>query len=426
MLANARGTYMRRILTFTSLFPNSEQPRHGIFIETRLRKLVESGEVEARVVAPVPWFPAKSSRFGRLGACARVPFAESRDGVGVVHPRFVALPGPLARLTPMSMALGALPGVRRVIDAGFDFDLIDAHFYYPDGVAAALLGKWLRKPLVITARGSDITYWPSQPLPRRMMRWAAGRASRNAAVSSALADEMRRLGFPDGKSVVLRNGVDPNLFYEEPRDDARARLHLRGKVALSVGNLIELKGHHLAIEAIADMPDMTLIVIGTGPEEEALRALAARLGIADRVRFHGVMPQAALRSYYSAADLLILASSREGWPNVLLEAMACGTPVVATRVWGIPEIVAAPEAGVLIDEREVSALREGVRRLLAAGIDRRRTRAYAERFGWAATTAAQLAMFAEVIDEHGVSMRKTMPISERGPRSTSARAAAGE
>lgn len=417
---------MRRILTFTTLFPNGEQPRHGIFVETRLRKLLESGEAETRVVAPVPWFPTASSRFGRWGAYGRIQRMESRDGLSVSHPRFVALPGPLARLTPLSMAVGALPTVRRLIAEGFDFDLIDAHYYYPDGVAAALLGKWLGKPLVITARGSDITYWPSRPLPRRMIRWAARRASRNAAVSGALADGMSQLGFSGGRPAVLRNGVDLDLFYEEPREAVRALLGVSGVVALSVGNLIELKGHHLAIEALADVPDATLIVIGAGPEEPNLRALAAQRRMAARVRFLGVMPQSRLRAHYSAADLLILASSREGWPNVLLESMACGTPVVATRVWGIPEIVAAPEAGVLIDERSVPALRDGIFRLLAAGIDRRATRAYAARFGWEATTAAQLELFAEILGESGAATRPLAPPNKPANRAVGRPAPAGE
>lgn len=387
---------MHRILTFTSLFPNVEQPRHGIFIETRLTKLRDSGEVDARVVAPVPWFPFSAARFGRFGAFARVPAVETRHGVAVHHPRFLSLPGMPRRMLPHAMALGALSVVRRLQREGFDFDLIDAHFYYPDGVAAALLGRWLSRPVMITARGSDITYWPSQPAVQRMILWAAEQAACNAAVSEALVAEMVRMGCDADKLVALRNGVDLQLFHEEPRAAARAALGVDGVVVLSVGNLIELKGHHLAIEAIADLPGATLVIIGAGPEEASLRAQVARLELAARVRFVSVVPQAELRRYYSAADVLVLASSREGWPNVLLEAMACGTPVVATSVWGIPEIVAAPAAGELIAERSAAALRAGIERVLDRRIDRRATRAYAEGFGWEATSRAQLEVFARI------------------------------
>lgn len=390
------GGEMYRILTFTSLFPNAEQARHGIFIETRLRKLLETESVDARVIAPVPWFPLRSQRMGRFGAYARVPFHEKRHGIDIQHPRFLSFPGMPKRWLPYSMALGALPAARALLRSGFDFDLIDAHFYYPDGVAAALLGKWMRKPVMITARGSDITFWPSQRVPRQMILRAAGQARCNAGVSQALVDEMVRLGCAPDRVVVLRNGVDLALFHEEARAATRQGLHAEGVLALSVGNLIELKGHHLAIEAIAGLPGASLVIIGAGPEEGRLRALADRLGASQRVRFLGVLPQAELRRYYSAADVLVLASSREGWPNVLLEAMACGTRVVATDVWGIGEIVSAPEAGELISERTADAVRDGIERVIERRIDRQTTRRFAEGFSWEDTSQAQLEAFARI------------------------------
>lgn len=384
---------MLRILTFTSLYPNREQPRHGVFIETRLRQLVASGRVEARVVAPVPWFPSGSPRFGRYGAFSRVPSREMRHGIDVRHPRFLTVPAVGVAVSPVTMATGAVPTLRALVREGFDFDVIDAHFFFPDGVAATLLGRWLAKPVLITARGSDITYWPRWMLPRQMIRWAAGTADCCAAVSRALADETVRLGFASQPPRVLRNGVDLELFHPEGRTEARAELGFEGRVVLSVGNLVELKGHHLAIEALANVADTALVIVGSGPEEARLRALAARLGMSERVRFVAVVTQTDLRRYYAAADLLVLASSREGWPNVLLEAMACGTPVVATRVWGMPEVVAAPEAGLLVPERSVPALRAGIEALLAAPPDRAATRSYAEGFDWSATTAAQIELF---------------------------------
>lgn len=388
---------MYRILTFTSLYPNPQQPRHGIFVETRLRQLLASGEAQARVVAPVPWFPFTAPGFGRFAAFARVPAQEQRHDIGVTHPRFLSVPGVTNRVSPVAMALGAMPAVKALLREGFDFDLIDAHYFYPDGVAAVLLGKWLGKPVVVTARGSDITLWPRFPLPRRMIRGAARAAGCCIAVSAALAQEMLRIGFPRERLAVVRNGVDLNLFTPEPRQAARARLGFSGITALSVGNLVELKGHHLAIEAMASVPDGRLVIIGAGPEEGRLRALAQRLGMAERVAFTGVLPQERLPAYYSAADFLILGSSREGWPNVLLEAMACGTPVVATRVWGMPEVVGAPAAGVLVGERSAAALRSGIAQLLAAPPDRRATRRYAEAFDWSATTRGQLEVFESVL-----------------------------
>jgi glycosyltransferase involved in cell wall biosynthesis len=164
-----------------------------------------------------------------------------------------------------------------------------------------------------------------------------------------------------------------------------------------VGNLVPIKGHDLAIRALRLLPEMDLVIIGDGPERLALGALARDLGVADRVTFVGVMAQEDLRHYFGAADALVLASSREGWANVLLESMACGTPVVASRVGGTPEVVTRPEAGLMMAERAPEALAEAVRRLFEHYPERGATRRYAEGFGWAETTTGQLRLFRRVL-----------------------------
>jgi glycosyltransferase involved in cell wall biosynthesis len=181
------------------------------------------------------------------------------------------------------------------------------------------------------------------------------------------------------------------------RAAARAALGLEGPAILSVGGLIERKGHHLTIAALRELPGHTLLVVGAGPERAALASLAARLGVAERLRLLGARPHAELPLFYTAADAMVLASSREGRANVLLESMACGTPVVATPAWGSREAIAAPEAGVVLDAATPAAIAAGLRRLLAAPPDRAATRAYAERFGWDETTAGQLALFRRVL-----------------------------
>jgi glycosyltransferase involved in cell wall biosynthesis len=142
---------------------------------------------------------------------------------------------------------------------------------------------------------------------------------------------------------------------------------------------------------------MDLIVIGDGPERAGLHALAQKCGVAERVRFVGALPQEGLRNYYGAADALVLASCREGWANVLLESMACGTPVVASKAGGTPEVVSEPEAGELIAERTPSAIADAVKRLFARYPDRAATRRYAQRFGWEETTRGQLQLFGSLV-----------------------------
>jgi glycosyltransferase involved in cell wall biosynthesis len=390
-----------RTLLFSTLFPNSVMPVHGIFVETRLRELLKSGAVQTRVVAPVPWFPSADPRFGEYARWARVPRRETRHGIEVLHPRYPLLPRIGMTTAPLALALAALPAVRQVLAEGFDFDVIDAHYYYPDGVAAALLARWVGKPLSITARGTDLNLIPAYALPRAMIRWAARRADASIGVCSALMDVLRDWDIDPGKLHVMRNGVDLERFRPLPQAQMRAELGLEGApLLLSVGHLVERKGHHVAIDAMPALlqthPQARLVVVGDGVERERLQAQACTLGVAERVSFAGAVPNEQLLRWYSAADALILASSREGWANVLLEAMACGTPVVATRIWGTPEVVTPESGGVLFEPREGSALAAAVQQLLRSQPERSRVRRYAEGFSWQQTTQAQVDLFARL------------------------------
>jgi glycosyltransferase involved in cell wall biosynthesis len=399
-----------KILTFSTLFPNQEQPSHGIFVENRLRHLVGSGEVEAKVVAPVAWFPSGNPRFGEYARLTRVAASETRHGIAITHPRFVTLPKVGMHAAPLLLYVGVRRAVREVLRRGYDFDLIDAHYYYPDGVAAALIARELGKPFVVTARGTDINLIADYPLPRRMILWTAQQAAFSITVCEALKTRMVELGADGGKIRALRNGVDLVHFHPCDRAAARQTYGIDGvaPVLLSVGHLIERKGHNFAIEAAARHPSARLLIAGDGPERSALEALVARLGVGERVRFLGRVSQAELPAIYSAADTLILASSREGWANVLLEAMACGTPVVASDVWGTPEVVAEPAAGLLVKERSGAAFGEAVARLLKDLPAREATRRYAEGFSWDATTRGQLALFREIVARRGA------PLPEMG------------
>ncbi len=371
------------------------RPVHGIFVETRLRELLKSGQVQARVVAPVPWFPFQSPRFGAYAQFAATPRFEHRNGIEVHHPRYLLAPKVGMHLAPYAMARAAWPTLRQLQRAGFDFQLIDAHYYYPDGVAAALLARWSNKPFVVTARGSDINLIARYALPRRWMLDAAAKAAASIGVSQALTDQLVRLGADANKVKTMRNGVDLQRFCPEPRTGARQQLGLsmQKQYLLMVGNLVELKGQHIAIEAIESIPALELLLIGAGPLRQSLQATAQRCGVADRVHFIGQVAQDQLKWWYSAADALALCSRSEGWPNVLLEAMACGTPVLATAVSGTPDIVNHPAAGVLLQQRDPAALVAAWQQLMQTPPNRAATRAHAQGFSWDATTQAQLKLF---------------------------------
>jgi glycosyltransferase involved in cell wall biosynthesis len=205
------------------------------------------------------------------------------------------------------------------------------------------------------------------------------------------------LGVAADKITPLRNGVDLQRFQPMDRAAARATLGLKRFTLLSVGLLDPRKAHDLIIKALPALPEVDLLIAGTGPEKKNLEQLAQELGVADRVTLLGPVPQTELKTYYNAADALVLASSREGWANVLLEAMACGTPVVASNVWGTPEVVAAPEAGELMPERTPQGLVTALTRLRANYPDHAATRRYAERFSWDPTTQGQIDLFHSVL-----------------------------
>lgn len=387
-----------KILTYTTLYPNNQQLHHGVFVENRLRHLVNSGGAESCVVAPVPWFPFTSKRFGKYSSFAQVLKNEQRHNIQIVHPRYPVIPKIGMNVTPFFLAMASLKPIQDMMRAGYDFDLIDAHYFYPDGVAAILLGKILKKKVVITARGSDINLIPQYFFPRKMILWATKHASAMITVCGALKDELVKMGADHEKIRVLRNGVDlKNFMPPTNREELRKKIGVNGKTILSVGHLVKRKGHDLVIEALASLPDIKLLIAGIGPEEKKLRILTQSLQLENRVNFLGLISHEDLKDYYGSADITVLASEREGWANILLESMACGTPVVASNIWGTPEVVNNKCAGLLVEERKPVLIADSIGQLFSYYPDRRHTRKYAEQFSWNETTAGQVELFQSLL-----------------------------
>lgn len=394
----AQSTCPVRTLLFSTLYPSAARPLHGVFVETRLRELLSRGGVETRVVAPVPWFWSTAERYGRYACVAATPHQEIHNGIEVHHPRYLRVPRVGMSSAPFMLALGARSTLARIQRDGFDFDVIDAHYYYPDGVAAAMLALWFGKPLVVTARGTDVNLIPEYRVPRLLIQWATRRAQASVGVSAALVERLRGLGAEACRLHVIRNGVDLDRFQILPTLPMRAKLGLEGSpLLLTVGNLHEHKGQRLVVQALARLrqrhPGARLVIVGDGPDRAALRALSVSSGVGDAVQLVGTVPNAEMAAWYSAADVLVLASSREGWPNVLLESMACGTPVVATAVGGVPEIVQQSVAGRVVAERNATAFADAIDQVLHVRAERACVRAYAEGFSWDRTSREQLDLF---------------------------------
>jgi teichuronic acid biosynthesis glycosyltransferase TuaC len=389
-----------RLLTMTTLFPNGGQPRHGIFVANRLRRLCDTGRVEATVVAAVPWFPCVYR--DRAG----IPETESIAGFNVRHPRYLNIPGVGMRIQPDTLARALLDELRHGMSST-QFDAVDAHYFYPDGVAAVRVADALGLPLVISARGSDMNLIGDIPFARQRMLQAAKSAQALIAVSAALAQKMTALGMPADRMHVLRNGVDTEQFALFPRSEARAKLGLRedGRLVLAVGNLVPEKGFDLVVHAVSALPDLRLLIVGEGPLRNNLRSLANSVA-PGRVEFRGNMAQVELRYVYAAADVLALASLREGWPNVVLEAIACGTPVVAAAVGGVPEILRHDSPARLVVERSPEAWSNALRTMLDAALVPQRVRLYALQFGWDEIVAQQCALYENVVSTYSARLSR--------------------
>lgn len=373
---------MLRVLTLSSLFPDATRPNFGVFVERQAMGLAAHSDVEVTVVAPIGLPPWPLRRLERFASLAALPVQESWNGIEVHRPRFTTLPGTSGRFHPALLTDALRPVLRNL-----EFDVIDASFFYPDGPAAVALGREFGVPVSVKARGADIHHWGSAPATRQQVIAAGCDADGMLAVSAALKNSMIRMGMPEERIAVHYTGVDLDRFAPGDRIAAKRALRVRGPLVLSVGALIPRKGHDLVIEAIALLPDVTLMIAGEGGERDALVALAKRLAVSDRVRLLGSVPHAELPALFAAADVMALASASEGLANAWVEALASGTPIVISDVGGARELVDRPAAGQIV-ERSRKGMAGGIATLLMAPPPTTAVRAAAERFTWEANTAA--------------------------------------
>lgn len=377
------------IVVLSSLFPNANQPMAGLFIRERMFRV--GRQMPLVVVSPVPWFPLQGLlRRLRPGFRPGAPAYEAQRGHDVWFPRFLSVPGLFKGLDGWLMALGALPRLRALRRAG-RLDLIDAHFGYPDGFAATLLGRWLGVPVTITLRGTEQRHVQDRVLATRLRR-ALERASHVFAVSASLRQIAVDLGIAPDKVQVVGNGVDLDKFHPLPRAEARERLGIAAAtpVLVSVKRLVERKGFHRVIELLPALrlrhPGLIYLVVG-GPSPEgdmtaALRQQVADAGLQDAVRFLGALPPEQLKVPLSAANVFVLATRNEGWANVFLEAMACGLPVVTTAVGGNAEVVSHRELGTVVPFGDAPRLQAAVEDALTRHWDAQCIRHHAELNTW--------------------------------------------
>jgi teichuronic acid biosynthesis glycosyltransferase TuaC len=376
-----------KLLVFSSLFPSQKRPNAGVFIRERMFRVKQ--EIPLVVVSPVPWFPFQGIiRYWRPHFRPIPDKFEEQQGVQIYFPRFFSVPGLFKSCDGFFMALCSLT---TLIKLRKEFNIIDAHFAYPDGYAATLLGKWLNIPVTITMRGTEV---PLSKISSRKTKILAAlkNATRVFSVSNSLKQHVVALGAQTHKIRVVGNGVDVVKFCPLDKSTARAKLSIPAdsKVLVSVGGLVDRKGFHRVIDVlpalVARYPELIyLIVGGDSPEgniRERLEQQVKSLKLEENVRFLGAYPAEQLKLPLSAADLFVLATANEGWANVFLEAMACGLPVITTEVGGNKEVVNDSNLGAVVPFADSDALLVALKRGLETVWDRKFIIQYARENSW--------------------------------------------
>lgn len=369
-----------RVLIVTNLFADPFNASRATFNQQQFGRLAK--QVDLRVMVPVSWLevlrhPLAYPRLKRE-ALERWPFAD--------YVVFWYVPGVGRRLHAaflfLSLLLQRMPTLflRR-------WDCLFGSWGYPDAVAVAAVAKLTGVPMIAKVHGSDVNVFTREPARRAQICWALNRSHQVVAVSQALADRLAELGVDPAHTTVLYNGVDPVRFHPIPRGEARQALGFADdeRVILYVGNILASKGCMDLMEAFgrlrARLPRATLVYVGAGPLTRALAERAAAMGATERVRFTGRLAHEQIIQWFGAADVFCLPSHAEGVPNVVLESMACGTPVVSTRVGGIPEVL--PDyAGAMVPAQDVAALEAALFTALHTQWDRERIVEHARSFDW--------------------------------------------
>ncbi len=395
-----------RIVVFSSLYPNSSMPRSGLFIRERMKRV--AAKTPLVVVSPQPWFPLQSIiRYFKPGYRQTTTNAvEVQNGVTVYFPRFFSLPLLLRRLDGFFMAISCLMLMRR-LKKEFGFNLIDAHFANPDGLAATMLGRWFHVPVTITMRGTEVPH-SQQPDKRKPMIVALKAATHVFSVSDSLRQLAIGLGVDANKTEVVGNGVDWERFHVVANTRQQLKLPLAddAPVLITVGGLVERKGFHRVIaclpELLEEFPDLHYLVVGgpsaEGDWSERLADLVQQHSLEKQVHFLGSIDPDQLKLPLSAANVFVLSTRNEGWANVILEAMACGLPVVASDVGGNREVVRDDQLGIIVPFDDHQALVKAIRSALTTDWEQSLITQYAKENSWDSRVEQLLRRFGQLVN----------------------------
>jgi teichuronic acid biosynthesis glycosyltransferase TuaC len=380
------------VLSISTMFPSANDPIFGIFVKRRLTAL--SKIVNLTIASPRPYFPFITMS-KKYESRKNEPYEENiTDKTKVYFPRFLSFPMILKPLDGFFLFLTVFIFILKIRAKGIKFDIFDAHIAYPDGFAAVMLGKIFKVPVTITLRGHDVNYLPRYPIRKKQVIYALKKANKVFSVANALRLQAGELGIDINKITVASNGVEASIFAPMDQKQVRKELGLEENktILLSIGYLVPRKGFDLLIDALRiiinkySITNTKLVIVGGRGGEEYIKdkliSQIKRLDLDNDVLFVDAKKNEDLVKWYNCSDVFCLASSLEGWPNVILESLACSIPVVATNIWGIPEIIGNDtELGVLVD-RNVSCIADGIHTALKKSWNKKYIRDFALTKTW--------------------------------------------
>lgn len=367
----------KKILAISYLFPNCQQPNHGIFVLNRLTAMSKYADIT--IINPIPDSPFH--RFiDKFKPLKKIPESETMNGLTVYHPRFLSIPGYLKSIEINSYKRA----VQKVIDSiGFDFDVVDLHWTFPDLPTGHYLSNRYDVPFNVTLRGMEAFHIQDNDIRQQVVKKYLKNVTKVISLSEEMATTADQLAQTGNRTAVIRNGVDTDKFYYLDQAESRTVLGLPQdkQIILGVGALIHRKGFDLVIKALSALTqqekfqNLVFYILGSEGAEGDYRAELKRYvtehNLEDHVVFQGAVPNQQLVTWYNAVDVFCLSSRGEGSPNVLTEALACGTPAVATKVGSVPEIMASePDLGEVIENDNLADLTKSLDAVLSNTYDR--------------------------------------------------------
>jgi len=387
------------VLSVSHMFPNPIHPNNGVFVKERLKYLAQ--KIDVTVLAPLPYFPL-NYLIKKYKGLNKVQQRETFDTLSVYHPKYLCIPR-ILKFSDGFLYFASLNSFFERICRQESIDIFDFHWVYPDAFAGLRWARKFNKKIVVTIRGNESICYFENSLRKKMLINTLKSVDHIIAVSNDMKKKVvDEYDIKHNKITVIPNGIEPKKFNMIDRKKARKVCNLENdkKYILSLSRLSHEKGLEYLFKAFSslDAKDTELVVVGDGPLKEKLVIMASDLKIANKVKFIGAVPHQETYLWYNAADVYCLPSLWEGCPNVIIESLACGTPVVSTKVGGIPDLVLSEDYGFLVSPGDEVSLSKALEKALNRDWDRSHIADFGRQNTWDQVADRVIEVFKKVLD----------------------------